>query len=72
MKGRVAKWECLAVRVIARGRGSWDGGCGCMGAVQVDGRAEWARWLQVDQDSTPFTAPTFPFISDAFMSANIY
>lgn len=42
-----------------------------MVAVQIEGRAEWARWLWVDQDSTPFTVPTFPFISDVFKSANI-
>lgn len=29
-------------------------------AVQTDGRAERARWLRVDQGSTPFTMPTFP------------
>lgn len=76
--------ECSVVRLTARGRGSWGGGavgawclcgagsCGCMVAVQVEGRAEWARWPRVDQGSTPFTMPTFTFIADVLKSANIY
>lgn len=43
-----------------------------MVAVQIEGGAERAGWLWVDQDSRSFTAPTSPFISDVFKSADIY
>lgn len=52
--------------------GRWGRRKVCMVAVQIEGGAERAGWLWVDQDSRSFTAPTSPFISDVFKSADIY
>lgn len=70
----MAECECLVARVTAMGLawGGVGGGYGCLATVQLEDRAERPRWLWVSQDSSSFTVPAFPFISDVFKSENIY
>lgn len=41
----MAECECLAVRVIAMGRGEMGSGWGCLVTIQIEGRAEQGRTL---------------------------
>ena len=45
MKGRVAEYECLAVREIAMGREEMGWEYGCLVTIQIEGRAEQGRRL---------------------------
>ena len=45
MKGRMAEYECLAVRVIAMGGEEMGWGYGCLVTIQIEGRAEQGRRL---------------------------
>lgn len=36
-----------------------NGSCGCLVAVQIEGRAEWDRWLWVDQVPHHLPCPHF-------------
>lgn len=45
MKGRVAEYECLAVREIAMGLEEMGWEYGCLVTIQIEGRAEQGRRL---------------------------